>query len=92
MAKAEMSVANMAETNSGGGDVVSPGGSWIERAKEYYPDLKAEMGKVSWPSKEQVQATTAVVIACVFLFAFYFAVVDMILGRAIRRLFEMVAK
>jgi len=92
VAKAEMSVANMADSNHGGGEVVKPGGSWIERAKEYYGDLKAEMGKVSWPSKEQVQATTVVVIACVFVFAFYFAVVDMLLGRAMRRLFEMLAK
>jgi preprotein translocase subunit SecE len=40
----------------------------------------------------QVQATTAVVIISVFLFAAYFAAVDLILGRAINKVFESLAK
>jgi preprotein translocase subunit SecE len=39
-----------------------------------------------------VEATTAVVIATVFLFAAYFAAVDMILGRAITRIFDTLAR
>lgn len=62
------------------------------RIREYVDDLKAEMRKVTWPSWQQVQATTAVVIATVFGFAFYFAAVDILLGRAIRRLFETFTK
>ncbi len=62
------------------------------RIREYVDDLKGEMRKVTWPSSKQVQATTAVVIATVFGFAFYFAAIDILLGRAIRRLFETFAK
>ena len=89
-----MSVAKMA-TEGNNGEVVNTGGgvgSWLERAKEYYSDLKAEMLKVTWPTRDQVQATTAVVIGCVFAFAAYFALVDVVLGAAIRRLFELLAK
>ena len=57
--------------------------AWYAAAKDYVDDLKAEMRRVTWPTRKQVQATTAVVIAAVFLFAAYFAAVDLILGRAI---------
>jgi preprotein translocase subunit SecE len=65
---------------------------WLTAAKEYFDDLKAEMRRVTWPTKKQVQATTAVVIAAVFLFAAYFAAVDMILGRAITKIFDTLAR
>ncbi len=86
-----MSVAKMAAEGNNQ-EVVKPGGSWIDRAKEYFEDLKAEMKKVTWPTRQQVQATTAVVIACVFAFAAYFALVDEVLGRVIRRIFDLLAK
>ena len=65
---------------------------WLQSAKEYINDLKAEMRRVTWPSQAQVKATTAVVIGAVFLFAAYFAVVDLILGRAINQIFQTLAR
>ncbi len=65
---------------------------WFHSAKEYVADLKSEMRRVTWPTRKQVQATTAVVIAAVFLFAAYFAAVDMILGRAITKIFDSLAR
>lgn len=65
---------------------------WFEKAKDYVIDLKAEMRRVTWPSQKQVQATTAVVIGAVFLFAAYFAVVDLLLGRAINQIFQTLAR
>lgn len=65
---------------------------WLAAAKEYVADLKAEMRRVTWPTRQQVQATTAVVIASVFLFAAYFAVVDLVLGRAITKIFDALAR
>jgi len=90
-----MSVAKMAAEGNKG-EVANAGGessgSWLVRAKEYYQELKGEMAKVTWPTRDQVYATTAVVIACVFAFAAYFALVDEILGRIIRRVFDLLAK
>ena len=84
-------VANADPGNSG--EVVKPAsGSWLERAKDYFEDMKAEMKKVTWPSREQVQATTAVVIGAVFAFAAYFALVDVALSWAVGRIFDTFTK
>lgn len=66
--------------------------SLIDRVRDYIDDLKTEMKHVTWPAKKQVQATTAVVIISVFLFAAYFAAVDLVLGRAISKVFDTLAK
>lgn len=71
---------------------VAAASSWISKTKEYFEDLRAEMRRVTWPSTKQVQATTAVVIGAVFLFAAYFAVVDLLLGRGINQIFQSLAR
>jgi preprotein translocase subunit SecE len=49
--------------------------SW-ENARNFLSDVRAEMRKVVTPSRKEVQATTTVVLVTVFLFGFYFWVVD----------------
>lgn len=61
-------------------------GGWPEQTKSYIEDVRAEMRRVSWPSWRQVRATTAVVIAAVFLFAAYFAVVDAVVNAVITKI------
>ena len=41
------------------------------------------MRKVIWPSKDEVAATTTIVLITVFIFAGYFWLVDYILGRIV---------
>jgi preprotein translocase subunit SecE len=65
---------------------------WVDNTKEYVGELKAEMRRVTWPSRKQVEGTTAVVIISVFLFAGYFAVIDKILEAGIIRLFGFFSK
>ena len=62
--------------------------SWPERIKSFYNDVRAEMKKVTSPTYKEVQATTVVVIVTVFLFAFYFWVVDNVIGRGLDQLFR----
>lgn len=62
------------------------------RLKEYAQDLQAEMRRVTWPTRDQVQTTTLVVILTVFVFAGYFWGVDLLLGRGIARIFETLAQ
>ena len=62
--------------------------SWPERIKTFYNDVRTEMKKVTAPSFKEVQATTAVVIVTVFLFAAYFWAVDLVIGHAIDSLFR----
>jgi preprotein translocase subunit SecE len=65
---------------------------WVQNTKDYVGDLKAEMRRVTWPSRKQVEGTTAVVIFSVFAFAGYFAVVDKILALGITKLLNYFAK
>jgi preprotein translocase subunit SecE len=60
--------------------------SWPDRIKGFYSDVRTEMKKVTSPSRKEVQASTAVVIITVFLFAFYFWVVDLAISQSLDRL------
>ena len=64
-------------------------GSFLDRTREYIADLKGEMRRVTWPTKDQVYATTAVVIITVFAFAAYFFLIDILLGSAITKIFAI---
>lgn len=64
----------------------------IQRVRNYVDELRQEMRRVTWPNRKQVQGTTVVVIVCVFLFALFFAVVDMALGRSINYLISTLTK
>ena len=65
--------------------------SWPEKIKTFYNDVRTEMKKVTTPSFKEVQATTAVVIITVFIFAAYFAVVDYILKNSLDWLLRTMA-
>ena len=65
---------------------------WPQRLKDYVEDLQTEMHRVTWPTWKQVRATTIVVIAAVFGFAAYFALVDQIVGRSITKLFDSLTR
>lgn len=66
--------------------------SFPARVREYFEGLRDEMRLVTWPSWTQVRATTVVVIAAVFVFAAYFAIVDQLVGVGIEKLFTSFGK
>jgi preprotein translocase subunit SecE len=66
--------------------------AWPERVKSFYNDVRTEMRKVTAPSRKEVQATTAVVLIAVFLFAFYFWIIDNLIGRGVDQLFRYFSK
>jgi len=63
-----------------------------ERIKAFYNDVRTEMRKVTAPSRKEVQATTAVVLVTVFLFGFYFFIIDNVIGRGVDLLFRTFTK
>ena len=65
---------------------------WTQGTKDYVNELKLEMRRVTWPTRKQVESTTAVVIFSVFAFAAYFWVVDSILSKLIRDLLNFFTK
>jgi preprotein translocase subunit SecE len=50
---------------------------------QFLGDVRAETRKVVTPSRKEVQATTSVVIASVFIFGLFFFLVDWVFGRAL---------
>jgi preprotein translocase subunit SecE len=56
---------------------------WTQTAKQFYADVRSEMRKVSWPSRQEVMGTTIVVMVAVAIFGLYFFVVDTLLGQAL---------
>jgi len=65
---------------------------WVNETKEYFGDLRLEMRRVTWPTRKQVESTTAVVIFSVFAFAAYFEVVDTILSKAVKGILNFFTK
>ena len=50
--------------------------SFLERTRDYFGDVRVEMKRVTWPSKQEIYGTTVMVILTTFLFAAYFAICD----------------
>jgi preprotein translocase subunit SecE len=75
MAKTEL-VADDKSNQPGSNPLVTGIARNYGQARGFLSDVRAEMRKVVTPSRKEVQATTTVVLATVFIFAFYFWVVD----------------
>jgi preprotein translocase subunit SecE len=63
-----------------------------QRAIDFLKEVRAEMRKVITPTRAEVQSTTLIVIACVFIFAAYFALVDFVVGQGVTQLITKFAK
>ena len=59
---------------------------WAGRTKQFYLDVRSEMKKVSWPSRQEVFSTTLVVIIAVLFFGAYLGLVDVALGNGVKKL------
>jgi preprotein translocase subunit SecE len=64
----------------------------IAAIKEFYTETRHEMQRVTWPTRQQVQSTTIVVIVTVFFFGAFFGISDYGLGRLITWLFKRLAQ
>jgi preprotein translocase subunit SecE len=60
-----------------------------QRTIRFAGDVKAELKKVTWPSKKEVYGTTIVVIVTVFFFGFYLFLVDSVLQVLVNRIFNI---
>ena len=53
---------------------------WFSRARRFLTDVRSELGRVTWPSRREVWATTLVVILTSMVFGIYLWSVDLLLG------------
>ena len=59
-----------------------------DRVRTYLDGVMREVRLVTWPNREQVRATTMVVLITVFAFAVFFGVVDYVLAIAQRSIYK----
>jgi len=61
----------------------------VHDTREFLHDVRVEMKQVTWPSREDVVSTTGVVIATVFFFGAFLAVVDWLVQLGVQRVFKI---
>ena len=55
---------------------------WWGRSRRFLSEVRNEMGRVTWPSRKEVYATTFVVILTSIFFGVYLWGIDMVLTSA----------
>jgi len=60
----------------------------VDPAK-FVREVRAEMARVTWPSRKETMVTTGLVFAMVALAAMFFFLVDQVVGISNRALFSM---
>jgi len=53
---------------------------WYEKISNFLKDVKVEMKKVTWPSRDALVTYTVVVIVVVFILSVYIGVIDKVFG------------
>ena len=62
--------------------------SWTQSVRDFIKDVRVEIGRVSWPTREELRDSTLVVIATVLLVAVFVGIVDRVLNLAVGLLFR----
>jgi preprotein translocase subunit SecE len=62
--------------------------SWSEQFRGFIKDVRVEITKVSWPTRNELRSSTLVVIATVLIVAAYIGLVDRVLNVAVGLVFR----
>ena len=80
--------ARKMEKSEGGGNSgwIAEAGGWpakkFNQGKNFLQEVRAELKKVTWPGKDEVYATTLVVIGTTVFFGFFLWVLDILFSQA----------
>jgi preprotein translocase subunit SecE len=56
----------------------------LTNAKNFFEEVKLELGKVTWPTRKEAIATTWVVVAIIVIISLYLGACDVILAKLMR--------
>jgi len=62
--------------------------AWTMQVREFVKEVRVESTKVSWPTREELRASTMVVIVAVLLISIFVGAVDYVLQLGVRLLFR----
>lgn len=60
-----------------------PGIFKIRALGQYFEDAKSELGKVSWPTRKEVKATSIAVLLLVVIMSIFLGLVDIVLAKIV---------
>ncbi len=63
---------------------------WFGRARRFLTDVRSELGRVTWPTRREVWATTVVVILTSLVFGIYLYAVDIGLSKLVEWIYTRV--
>ena len=69
-----------------GGAVAVPtesASSKIRDLGQYFEDAKSELGKVSWPTRKEIKATSIAVLILVVIMSLFLGIVDVLLAKIV---------
>ena len=87
-----MKTAMAEHDDSFGGRAKESMTGWIGRSKRFLAEVRNEMGRVTWPSRKEVYATTIVVILFSIVLGTFLWIVDLILDRGVFTLFQRLSQ
>ena len=61
----------------------------IQRVKNYLNDIRGELKKVTWPTKNDMQKTTIAVIVLSVIFGVYLQLIDFSFRMLVERIIEI---
>jgi preprotein translocase subunit SecE len=64
-------------------------GNWLNRSRRFLAEVRNEMGRVTWPTRREVYATTFVVILTAIFFGVYLWGIDILLNRLVAWIFRV---
>ena len=65
----------------------SKGGGFLAGSRRFARDVRSELRRVSWPDRDQLRQSTAVVLIIVIVLALYIAAVDVVFQSLVRLVF-----
>jgi preprotein translocase subunit SecE len=56
----------------------------LSKTKNFFDEVKVELGKVTWPTRKETIATTWVVVVIIMLISLYLGACDVVLAKLMR--------
>ena len=65
---------------------MAPKKRWYKRFIPFLKEVRAELRKVTWPSRNEIYSTTIVVLLATFFFGFYLFFMDIIFSWVVAQI------
>jgi len=60
---------------------------FLEKTKQFFGEVQAELGKVNWPDRKSIYGSTGVVIVTTVIMLIFLWVMDIIFSRILQLIF-----